>query len=61
MMYNPSTRSPMKNLTTLCLILLASGCDSPGSVNVDTSPVGVGLTAIAAALVLAAFIGGDDE
>jgi hypothetical protein len=51
----------MKYLAVLCLILLASSCDSPGSVNVDTSPVGVGLTAIAAALVLAAFIGGNDE
>jgi len=49
-----------KNLCLLSLtlsILLCAGCDG-GGVNVDTSPIGVGLAAIAAAMLLSAFVGG---
>ncbi|MEX2382953.1 MAG: hypothetical protein WD490_11245 [Opitutales bacterium] len=51
----------MKNLLLIPLlltILFCAGCDGGGGVNVDTSPVGVGLAAIAAAMLLSAFAGG---
>ncbi|MEX2606082.1 MAG: hypothetical protein WD708_01955 [Kiritimatiellia bacterium] len=50
----------MKNLFLIPLlltILLCAGCDG-GGLSVDTSPIGVGLAAIAAAMILSAFAGG---
>ncbi len=49
-----------KNLYLLPLllsILMITGCEG-GGVHVDTSPVGVGLAAIAAAMLLSSFVKG---
>jgi|GEM_PF-1604126 len=45
-------------LTMFFIVLALSGCDGGSGMDVDTSPIGVGLAAIAAGLVLASFIGG---
>lgn len=45
-------------IPAILMLLLCASCDGGGGVHVDTSPIGVGLAAIAAALVLASFAGG---
>lgn len=44
-------------IPAILMLLLCASCDGGGGVHVDTSPIGVGLAAIAAALVLASMVG----